>query len=257
MKISFKEKKVMIIGGSGRIGKQIVTDFYDYGAKVLVVDTKNYFKDKKKITFKKLIISKISKLEIDLKKILNGFGCPDIMINCSYPKSLRWKYASFDKVDNKEISKNTELHQNSYTLISILVAKLMKKKKIKGSIINLNSIYGLQAQNQNNYKNTLMKENAIYSSMKASLSGLTWSMASYYGKYNIRVNSLCPGGVFNDKKELNKMNKLFLKNYISRTPIKRMCTSKDVSNAAIFLSSEFANYITGVNLPIDGGYTIS
>ena len=53
------------------------------------------------------------------------------------------------------------------------------------------------------------------------------------------------------------MNKLFLKNYISRTPIKRMCTSKDVSNAAIFLSSEFANYITGVNLPIDGGYTIS
>ena len=102
-----------------------------------------------------------------------------------------------------------------------------------------------------------MKENAIYSTMKASLSGLTWSMASYYGKYNIRINSLCPVGVFNNKKELNQINKIFLKNYINRTPIKRMCTSSDVSNAAIFLSSEFANYITGVNLPIDGGYTIS
>lgn len=257
MKISFKEKKVMIIGGSGTIGKQITNDFYHYGAEVLVVDSKNYFKNKKNITFKKLIINKIAKLEVDLKKILNSFGCPDIMINCSYPKSVKWKYASFDKIDNKEISKNTELHQNSYTLISILVAKLMKKKKIKGSIINLNSIYGLKAQNLNNYKNTSMKENAIYSTMKASLSGLTWSMASYYGKYNIRINSLCPGGVFNNKKELNQINKIFLKNYINRTPIKRMCTSSDVSNAAIFLSSEFANYITGVNLPIDGGYTIS
>jgi len=257
MKISFKEKKVMIIGGSGTIGKQITNDFYHYGAEVLVVDSKNYFKNKKNITFKKLMINKIAKLEVDLKKILNSFGCPDIMINCSYPKSVKWKYASFDKIDNKEISKNTELHQNSYTLISILVAKLMKKKKIKGSIINLNSIYGLKAQNLNNYKNTSMKENAIYSTMKASLSGLTWSMASYYGKYNIRINSLCPGGVFNNKKELNQINKIFLKNYINRTPIKRMCTSSDVSNAAIFLSSEFANYITGVNLPIDGGYTIS
>ena len=247
----------MIIGGSGTIGKQITNDFYHYGAEVLVVDSKNYFKNKKNITFKKLMINKIAKLEVDLKKILNSFGCPDIMINCSYPKSVKWKYASFDKIDNKEISKNTELHQNSYTLISILVAKLMKKKKIKGSIINLNSIYGLKAQNLNNYKNTSMKENAIYSTMKASLSGLTWSMASYYGKYNIRINSLCPGGVFNNKKELNQINKIFLKNYINRTPIKRMCTSSDVSNAAIFLSSEFANYITGVNLPIDGGYTIS
>ena len=257
MKISFKEKKVMIIGGSGTIGKQITNDFYHYGAEVLVVDFKKYFNFKKNITFKKLMINKIAKLEVDLKKILNSFGCPDIMINCSYPKSVKWKYASFDKIDNKEISKNTELHQNSYTLISILVAKLMKKKKIKGSIINLNSIYGLKAQNLNNYKNTSMKENAIYSTMKASLSGLTWSMASYYGKYNIRINSLCPGGVFNNKKELNQINKIFLKNYINRTPIKRMCTSSDVSNAAIFLSSEFANYITGVNLPIDGGYTIS
>ena len=42
-----------------------------------------------------------------------------------------------------------------------------------------------------------------------------------------------------------------------RVAIKRMCTSKDISNVAIFLSSEFANYITGVNLPIDGGFTIS
>jgi len=234
MQINFKNKKILIIGGSGRIGRQITNDFALNGGKVLVLDTIKKFKDKKNIFFKKLKINKISKLEIEIKKILSHFGCPDILINCSYPKSANWKNINFDKITSKEISQN-----------------------VQGSIINLSSIYGLQAQNLSTYENTLMRENAIYTPIKGSLSGLTWSMASYYGKYNIRVNSLCPGGVFNSKSELNKINKAFFKNYMRRVAIKRMCTSKDISNVAIFLSSEFANYITGVNLPIDGGFTIS
>tara|TARA_B100001057_G_scaffold501284_1_gene623190 strand:- start:4168 stop:4941 length:774 start_codon:yes stop_codon:yes gene_type:complete len=257
MEINFSKKKIVIIGGSGKIGQQITHDFSKSGGNVLVIDTINKFRNKKNIYFKKLKINTVLNLELKLKKILNNFGCPDILINCSYPKSKGWNKINFDKIGGKEISKNVELHQNSYILISILVANLMKKKSVQGSIINLNSIYGLKAQNSNTYKNTPMRENAIYSSIKGSLSALTWSMASHYGKYNIRVNSLCPGGVFNNKKDLKELNKTFFKNYINRTPIKRMCTSKDISNAAIFLSSDFANYITGVNLPIDGGFTIS
>ena len=257
MEINFNKKKILIIGGSGKIGQQITNDFSKSGGSVLVIDTINRFKNKKNINFKKLKINEALNLELRLKNILNNFGCPNILINCSYPKSVRWNRMNFDRIKSKEISKNVELHQNSYILISILVANLMKKKGVHGSIINLNSIYGLRAQNSNTYKNTPMRENAIYSSIKGSLTALTWSMASHYGKYKIRVNSLCPGGVFNNQKDLKKLNKNFFKNYIDRTPIKRMCTSKDISNAAIFLSSDFANYITGVNLPIDGGFTIS
>jgi len=257
MEINFNKKKILIIGGSGKIGQQITNDFSKSGGSVLVIDTINRFKNKKNINFKKLKINEALNLELRLKKILNNFGCPNILINCSYPKSVRWNRINFDRIESTEISKNVELHQNSYILISILVANLMKKKGVHGSIINLNSIYGLKAQNSSTYKNTPMRENAIYSSIKGSLTALTWSMASHYGKYKIRVNSLCPGGVFNNQKDLKKLNKNFFKNYINRTPIKRMCTSKDISNAAIFLSSDFANYITGVNLPIDGGFTIS
>ena len=66
----------------------------------------------------------------------------------------------------------------------------MKKKKIHGSIINLNSIYGLKAQNLDIYRNTKMRENAVYSSIKAGISGMTWSMASYYGQFGIRINNI-------------------------------------------------------------------
>ena len=100
----------------------------------------------------------------------------------------------------------------------------------------------------------LINENAIYVTMKHGINGLTKSMASYYGKYNIRVNSLCPGGVFN-KVTKNSKNQRFFKNYFKRVAIKRMCNSKDVSNAVLFLSSNYSTYITGINLPIDGGYT--
>ena len=130
----------------------------------------------------------------------------------------------------------------------------MLKKKMKGSIINLNSIYGLVAQNLSVYKNSNFKENVTYVTMKHGISGLTKSMASYYGKHNIRINSICPGGVFN-KKNNDKNKNNFFKNYLNNVAIKRMCTSKDVSNVVLFLSSNYASYITGLNLPVDGGYT--
>ena len=72
----------------------------------------------------------------------------------------------------------------------------MKTKKIAGSITNFSSIYGLLGQDMNIYKNTGIKENMTYSIIKGGIISLTRQMASYYGKYNIRINNLCAGGVF-------------------------------------------------------------
>ena len=254
MNIDFKNKKVVIVGGSGRIGFQMVKDFSSLDANLLVLDIKPLKIKKDNIKFVKLKENKLELLEKKIPKILNAFGCPNIFINSSYPRTVKWNFNDFKKINSKEISKNTELHQNSYMLWSIFIANMMKKNKIAGSIINLNSIYGLKGQNLSNYTNTNTKESPIYVTMKHGLSGLTKSMASYYGQYNIRVNSLCPGGVFNDAPS-NKKELIFFKNYLKNSAIKRMCESKDISNAAMFLSSEYSKYITGVNLPIDGGFS--
>ena len=72
-------------------------------------------------------------------------------------------------------------------------------------------------------------------------------MAAYYGKNKIRVNSISPGGVF------DKHSKKFLKNYINKTPLKRMCNPEEVAYAALFLGSDASSYITGTIIPVDGG----
>ena len=63
----------------------------------------------------------------------------------------------------------------------------MQKNKIKGSIIQLGSIYGVLGQDPNTYEKTNMKENMTYSVIKGGIINLTKQMASYYGKYNIRI----------------------------------------------------------------------
>ena len=78
----------------------------------------------------------------------------------------------------------------------------MKNKKIKGNIIQFSSIYGIVGQDLDLYKGTKMRENISYSVIKGGILSLTRSMASYYGPYGIRVNTICPGGIYDkqDKK---------------------------------------------------------
>ena len=125
----------------------------------------------------------------------------------------------------------------------------MKKKKNKGNILFLSSIYGLVGQNLDVYKNTKIRENMTYAIIKGGINTLTKSMASYYGNYGIRINALCAGGV-NDNQ-----SKTFIKNYNKIVPLKRLSTSNEIGNSAVFLCSDAASYITGTLLLVDGGWT--
>ena len=89
-----------------------------------------------------------------------------------------------------------------------------------------------------------------YSLIKGGINNLTRQMASYYGKFNIRINSLCPGGI-----EASNHNSKFIKNYKLRVPLKRLCKESDVASAVLFLSSDASSYITGTNIMVDGGWT--
>ena len=75
-------------------------------------------------------------------------------------------------------------------------------------------------------------------------------LASYFGKKNIRVNCVLPGGVFNDQPDS------FVKKYSSNTCLKRMADPEEIAEAFIFLLSDSSSYITGIDLPVDGGLTV-
>ena len=153
--------------------------------------------------------------------------------------------------------KNVEIHMNSYAWLAKMVAEKMVKNKIKGSIISLNSIYGLLGQDLNIYEKTSMTENMPYTMIKGGLVNLTRQMASYYGGFDVRVNSICSGGLIGHVAgKSSAQEKQFIKNYEKKVPLKRLGNSEEVANVVTFIASDAASYITGSNILVDGGWTI-
>ena len=148
------------------------------------------------------------------------------------------------------------MHLNSYAWLARVTANYFMKNKIRGNILFLGSIYGVVGQNLNIYENTNMKENMSHSMIKGGITNLTRLMASYYGKYNIRINTLAPGGIKGHvANSSSKQDSKFIKNYNKQVPLKRLGNAMEVGEVATFLVSPASSYITGITLLVDGGWT--
>ena len=199
-KFSFENKKIFVIGGNGLIGLE-VSKLLDFNrANILILDQKK-IKNIKLNFCKFKIKKKLSQIELDLNKIFSVYGIPDAMINCSYPKNKNWKKNSILKIKFDNFSENIDLHLKSYTWIAKIFAEKMRLNKVKGKIVQMTSIYGILGQDLSIYEKTRMSENITYPLIKGGISSFTRQLASYYGKYNISINNLCPGGVLEDRKK--------------------------------------------------------
>ena len=245
-----KNKKAFVIGGSGIIGNEVCLALQESGCEVFNLDVKFNKAKIKRITNIYFDCSKLEHLEKKFSQLMKLNGVPDILINCSYPRTPDWKNNSFKKINIKSYKKNIDIHLNSFVWTAKIAADNMKKTNVEGSIILLSSIYGLVGQDISIYKDTKMTESMTYSVIKGGINNFTRQMASYYGKYNIRVNSICPGGI----KEKNH-NKKFVKKYLDKVPLKRFCRPSDVAANVLFLSSNASSYITGAMIVVDGGWT--
>ena len=156
---SLKNKKVFILGGSGLIGKPTNDLLIKHGAKLFNLDLID--SNQKKVKFIKFDLKNAEGIKLNLTKIIKKYGCPSIFINCSYPTSENWSKANFSHVNQNIINENLKIHLSTYVFTSNLIAEEMRKRKIKGSIIQFSSIYGMVAQNLHVYKNTKMKENYV------------------------------------------------------------------------------------------------
>jgi NAD(P)-dependent dehydrogenase (short-subunit alcohol dehydrogenase family) len=120
----------------------------------------------------------------------------------------------------------------------------------RGSIVNIGSIQGMIGPSYELYYGTNMGDMPPdYFFHKGGMENLTRFYAALYGTQSVRVNNLAPGGFFNQQPEP------FLQRYCEHTMLGRMADETDLGGAVIFLLSDASRYITGVNLPVDGGYT--
>jgi len=247
---SLKKKLIVLIGGDGIIGKKILEGLSHCGAKIIVIEKKNKKEKKKKanIFYHKIDISELMTLEDKITELIEKFGVPDGVINCSYPKTDDWSKNNYKEINLDSFLKNIEIHLISFIWIAKLFADAMKIKR-KGSIIQLGSIYGSLGQDENLYSKTNISESITYPVIKGGIINSVRSMASHYGKYNLRINSISPGGIEDGQ------NKKFIKRYAEKTPLKRMAKPDDIVGASIYLLSDSSLYVSGIDLKIDGGWS--
>ena len=121
-----------------------------------------------------------------------------------------------------------------------------------GSIVNIASQMGTIGMNPWLYEGTAMKAPPDYFFHKGGMINLTRYLASHYGTQGVRVNVVSPGGIFNVSKP---QAPAFLERYGKMTMLGRMADPRELGGAVVFLLSDASTYITGANLPVDGGYT--
>ena len=132
-------------------------------------------------------------------------------------------------------------------LVSKYSCKIFEKNKF-GNIINVSSSYGIVAPDNSIYVSLgKFKKSIDYPTSKSAVIGFTKSLASYYANTKIRVNCICPGGIYNNQ------DKKFIKNYSKKTILGRMAKVEEISNAISYLASDESSYMTGSILVVDGG----
>ncbi len=239
-----KDKLIIVTGGSGLLGKEIIKNLNSKGAIAINADVNiktDY--EKNEICFDVTSEDSIVKA---IENIVNFYGKIDGLINNAYPRTKDWG-SKLEDTSYESWTKNVNMQMNS---IFLLIKKIMPELiKTKGSIVNIASIYGVVGNDFTIYEGTNINSPAAYSAIKGGLINFSRYLASYYGKHNVRVNCVSPGGIKDNQ------NSVFVKNYEHKVPMKRMGNPDDIAPAVSFLISDEAKYITGQNLIVDGGYT--
>lgn len=257
---TLKNKTIVITGGAGLIGSAFSNISVEYGANVVIIDIDKKKANKlvkkikenarnSKIMYLKCDITSLSDIKKSINIILNNFEEIDALVNNAYPKNKNYGM-KFEDVTYEDFCENVNMHLGGYFLITQQVAKVMIKQNF-GNIINIGSIYGFAAPRFEIYKDTDMTTSVEYAAIKGAIINLTHYLASYLGKYNIRVNCISPGGVFDNQPES------FIKNYSKKVLLgKRMANSDDLTSVLLFLLSDASKYITGQNIVVDAGWSL-
>ncbi len=122
-------------------------------------------------------------------------------------------------------------------------------KEKKCSIINIASIYGLIAPNQQIYTDTPRNSSEIYGASKAGLIQLTKYFATRYAKDDLQINCIAPGGIYNE----NVQGSGFIENYAKLVPQNRLCMVKELTNLIYSIVESDCKYLTGQTISLDGG----
>lgn len=272
---SLAGKKALVVGGRRNMGRGFALGLAEAGADVAITDLKvddgqlqavaDEISDlgRQSIALQADIASKAS-VDALVKRVMDNFGRIDILMNVA----VMYHRKPLTDLDEDGWDRLTDVNLKGYWLMHQAVAPIMKAQR-SGSIINLSSRGGLKAHADRAMGN--------YAIVKAGIAMMTRQYCRYLGPYNVRVNAIAPSLV---EWEQHPAGDYYRENpdkkqAIPRTPppepteqerfeawstgpenlpLGRVATFNEMANAAVFLASDAASYITGTILCVDGGY---
>jgi len=243
----------VVIGGKGKIGYPMAEALAEAGARVYFAspssnDNDSLIKSLREsgldVFGRKLDQSNEKNIKELISEIEEEYKSPNILINSGVFRPMK----NFLD-DSSTWDRSMEVNARGLFLTCRAFANAMKNNN-GGSIINIASIYGLVAPDHSIYEGTDMGTEPDYPYTKGGMIMFSKYMASYFAKYNVRINCIAPGGIFNNQ------DKSFMQKYIQKVPMKRMAYPDDMKGVAVFLASSASKYITGTVIPVDGGLTI-
>ncbi len=251
---SLAGKTALITGGAGIVGKQIVRALAEAGAHTCVASRNLESLESLKAEFaaEGLGIHPYALDQADEASILKvrdailaERSSVDVLVNNAVLRPMKGYGDSAEAFDA-----SMRVNATGLFLITRAFGDAMAERGA-GSIVNIGSMMGMIGPEPANYANTTMSGwYPDYFFHKGGMINFTRFIASYYGSKDVRCNCLSPGGF-----QTENHPEAFVRQYNERTCLGRMANASDMMGSVVFLASDASRYITGANIPVDGGYT--
>lgn len=244
-------KTALITGASSGMGKAIAEAMGAYGARIIIAsndkegieNTADFFK-RKAIDVLGITCDLSKKEDIDLlvKHSVEAFGTIDILVSGVGMAPV----GGLMDIDADTFERTMHLNVQSAIYLTQLVIPSMRAQK-DGVLIYLASIAGARGN----------KNLGLYGISKAGLIQLVKNLAVEYGPDNIRANAISPGMINTPFSQGLMSNREFMQKRLSQTPLRKVGEVGEIAGVAVMLASKAGGFITGQNIIVDGGTTIS
>lgn len=248
-----KGQAAIVTGCSTGLGVQMAKALANQGAKIVAIARRQNLIEEVAKEIKETYgvetlpvvcdITSTEAVEAAVDKVLEKFGRIDILINNAGTGAV----APAEDITDEQFANEMDIDLFGSFRVARAVAKKAMIPAKYGRIINIASMYGLVGNK--------IAGSSPYHAAKGGVVNLTRALAAEWGKYNITVNSICPGYFYTPLTVDTLNSDFFQQNAKTMIPEERYGNEGELDSAAIFLASPSSSYVTGVNLPVDGGYT--
>ena len=248
----YTNRVVVITGASSGLGSQMAKGFATQHANLVLLARRedrlvalaNELKKQYgvKVLTLKCDVTSTENVSACAKRTEEEFGKVDVLVNCAGAS----KNNGVLNMSDEEWDWTMDIDLKSVFLVTRAFANIMKKHNY-GRIINIASMYGLVG-------NTAM-DTVAYHTSKGGVVNFTRAVAAELAKYGITCNAICPGYFETELTHDTLVTESFTAYMKATVPLGRYGHEGELNSAALFLGAEESSYVTGVILPVDGGYT--